>query len=446
MTDIEEFEREINTWQNPLGLPCRTAKSAGPARIPWGDRITSVLGMGPVPATKVVKANSIVNENNRLLTVPDRTKLTLAEQATRAPVIRRALKGLERAYKGPIEKQILVLKRLHARINLLCDLITTTEKTPLIGPNGEQLSPNEAQDAHDTLRDKVTRAINDGSKEHMIHRERSKAKEIGILLLDFPVFLLAMLGLLNVNLRLLFIGDGPTIVMFVTAAIFALLGTLLFAVLMRTMGRRHRRFKGTDSSISAGGVVRRRILIEQIVTGTITAFAAFVMGTRIYSEGVDASAPLLLVLVLSVLFAILVGVGGYINYMSEYENGSESTDAIQHLSAGLSHRTGMLNGLNGELTVLIEDGGIKLAVLSRTITQEQEHAQNTVTNSSADKTIIIARSYCGSTTVLPDPVLTSPTLTLIEKQAKQLAEHHITLRPATTTVITTTAAATNQED
>ena len=91
---------------------------------------------------------------------------------------------------------------------------------------------------------------------------------------------------------------------------------------------------------------------------------------------------------------------------------------------------------------MIEEAGIKLAVLSRTITQEQEHAQNTVTNSSADKTIIIARSYCGSTTVLPDPVLTSATLTLIEKQAKQLADHHITLRPATTT----TATATNQED
>ena len=65
-----------------------------------------------------------------------------------------------------------------------------------------------------------------------------------------------------------------------------------------------------------------------------------------------------LVLVLSVLFAILVGVGGYINYMSEYENGSESTDAIQHLSAGLSYRTGMLNSLNGEWAAAgISDSG-----------------------------------------------------------------------------------------
>ncbi|CAN5332845.1 hypothetical protein BH11ACT3_BH11ACT3_18700 [soil metagenome] len=254
MTDIENFERELESWQNPQRTALVT-NGVSPARIPFVDKVTSVLGMGPVPATKVVKAISIVNESNRLHTAPERERLTLAEHATRAPVVRRALQGLEKAHIGKIAQQIGVLKGLHGRINLLSDLITAAEETPLVGPNGEQLSPEEAQSAHDTLRDKVTHATADGSKEHLFHRTRNKAKEIGVVLLDFPVFLLAMLGLLNVSLRLLFVGDGPTIVMFVTAAVFALLGTMLFAVLMRTMGRRHRRFKGADSAITATGVV-----------------------------------------------------------------------------------------------------------------------------------------------------------------------------------------------
>jgi hypothetical protein len=437
MTDIDNFERGLGLWQDPQGPPPLTGRRTEPARIPWADKVTSVLGMGPIPATKVVKATSIVNENNRLHTVPNKGDLTLAERTTRAPVIRRALTGLERAYTGNIDKQIAVLKGLHGRINLIGDMITVAEAAPVIGSNGEQLSPEEAKDAHDTLRDKVSRATIDGSKEHLIHRERRKAKEIGILLLDYPVFLLAMMGLLNVSLTLLFRGDGPTIIMFVTAAVFALLGTLLFAVLMRTMGRRHRRFKGPDSAISATGVTRRRILIEQIVTVTITVAAAIVMGTRIYSEGILAEAPLPLVVILSVLFAILVGVSGYINYMSEYENGSEATDTIQHLSARLSSRTGRLNGLRGEQSVLIEEAGIKLAVLHRTIAREEERAQKTVTTSTADKAIIIARSYCGFITPLPAPDLASPTLALIKKQAEEVTEHHSKFKPATTS---------NQED
>jgi hypothetical protein len=429
MTDIENFEREFNPMQDPQGVPGRTNRSAGPSRIPWADRITSVIGMGPIPVTKVLRTNSIVNESNRLFSTTGDSDLTLAEQATRAPVIRRALHGLEKAYTGRIETQIAVLKGLYGRINLIGDQIAATEKAPMVGPTGEQLSPEEAQDAHDTIRDKVTRATAEGSKEHLIHRTRSKAKEIGILLLDYPVFLLAMMGLLNVSLRLLFVGDGPSIVMFITAGVFALLGTLLFAVLMRTMGRRHRRFKGVDSAISATGVVRRRVMIEQIVTGIIAVATALVMATRIYSEGIEADAPLPLVVVLSVLFAMLIGASGYINYMSEYENGSESTDAIRHLSAGLFRRTGQLNSLRGEQSVLIEEAGIKLAVLCRTIAQEEEHAKKVVTSSSTDKAITLARSYTGSSTALPNPDLTSPSLTLIKKQAEELAEHHAALKP-----------------
>ena len=432
MTDLTNLEQQFQNWDDPATPPTRTT----PAKIPTGQLLTSLVGVGPIPFTKVVKTHTIVGESNRLAGPAGAEELTLAETVTRAPVVARAIKGLEKTLKNTIEPQIDALKKTYARINLLGEMITEAQKSPLVGAGGEQLTVEEAQHAHDTLRDKATRETNAGSKEHHIRRQRSTKKEIGLLLLDFPVFFLAMTGLLNVSFRLLFVGDGPTTIMAVTAAVFALLGTLLFAVLMRAMGRRHRRFKGADSTIDATGIARRRIMIEQIVTVTITVAAALVMGLRIYTEGIDAGSNIALIVILAILFAVLVGVSGYVNYMSEYENGSETSDRIQHLSSQLFRHQSNLTSLTKQRSILIEDAGIKVASLLRTIAKANEHATHQVLTSSADKAIAIARSYCASITSLPVPELTSRAITVIESQAQELAEHHKTLNPTTKSTIT----------
>lgn len=397
------------------------------ARIPLRDFITSGIGLGPIPFTKIIKTNTMVHESNRLGTV-DGDQLTPAEKLTRTPPLRKALDGIESVARGRGESLIKDVKGLFARINLLDDMIAQAEQNPVMGPNGELLDPAEAQARHDALRDAVADETASGSKKHLIRRQRTKAKEIGLLMIDYPVFLLAMFSLLNVSMRLLFLGDGPTIIMATTAAIFALLGTLLFAYLMRAMGRRHRRFKDADGGVSARGATRHRILVEQILTITITVAAAAVMAMRIVTDGVEAEAPIALTVVLAALFAVLVAVSGYVNYMSEFENGSEEVDRVQHLAVQLARHTASVNSLQTQRSLLIEEAGTKIACLCRILAKAEERAAKIVTTCSAERAITIARSYHGSTATVPAPDLISPTFALVQEQAGQLAAHHATIK------------------
>ncbi|MFE5410190.1 hypothetical protein [Microbacterium sp. NPDC056569] len=419
--EMREFEFEL------LSPPNQVRREPRDARIPIRDLVTSGIGLGPIPFTKIIKTNTMVHESNRL-GAAGVDILTPAEKLTRTPPLRKALDGLERVSRGPGESLVNEIKSLFARINLIDDMIEQAEILPVTGPNGERLDPSEAEVRHDAQRDVVASETESGSKKHLIRRRRTKAKEIGLLMIDYPVFLLAMFSLLNVSVRLLFVGDGPTIIMAVTAAIFALLGTLLFAYLMRAMGHRHRRFKNADGGVSALGATKHRIFVEQIITIAITAAAAAVMAMRIVSDGVEAEAPLTLTVVLAALFAVLVGVSGYVNYMSEFENGSEEVDRVQHLAAQLARRTASINRLATQRSLLIEEAGARIARLHRLLTKAEERAIKTVTTCSAEKAITIARSYHGSTTAVPTPSLASSTFSVAKEQAVQLAAHHATIK------------------
>lgn len=419
MTDMDTFRHQmggLDPWDG----------STAPAKVPTKDVITSLLGLGPIPWTQVINTVTMVNEANR---IPAATEgLTPAEGVTRTRKIASAKEYIEKVCKGSAEATIKDIKNVMARINLLTDTISRVENDPLIGANGEQLSTDEAQDQHDTLRDQVNEEIAGGSVQHHIRRARTKSKELLLMLLDYPVFLLAMFSVFNVSLRLLFAGDGATIILAVTSAVFALMGTLLFGYVMRTFGRRHRVFKNAAGGMTASGSTRVRLMIEQGLAIGITAAAAAVMATRIWIEGMAAEAPVALILALAALFAVLLGVSGYINYMSEYENGSDTVDRIQHLSAQLGQRTATLDTLNTQLSLLIEEAGIKIAALNRLLATTLEHAAKSVVTSPADKAITLARSYHASTAVVPVPDLTSTSLELTRAQAEELTAHHAALK------------------
>ena len=263
MTSFESLEREFQGYQQN-GI---AGGRKGLARIPVKDKVTSLFGLGPIAPLQIVKADAVVAEANRS---SDRTSgaLTHAESVVLASPVKRAKATLDAQVKGPVEKKIDSIKDLFARINLIDQQLDHARDVRLVGPNGEQLTPEEAQDAHDTLRDRVVRETNEGSKKHHIRREggRTRLKEMALIAIDLPIFVYAMCSLLNVNLRLVFIGDGPTLINFSVAVIFGLLGTVLYATLMRGTGRRHRRFKGADSSITADTTTaRRRLRAEQAV-------------------------------------------------------------------------------------------------------------------------------------------------------------------------------------
>jgi uncharacterized membrane protein len=398
-----------------------------PARIPVKDKITSVFGLGPISPLQIVKADAVVAEANRAGDRREGSGLTHAEHVVLARPMKQAKDVLETQVKGPIEKKIDSIKDLFARINIINQHLDRIQEIRLVGPNGEQLSPEEAQDAHDTLRDRVVRETNDGSKKHHIRREGRNAarKEQLLVAIDFPIFTFAMCALLNVNLRLLVMGDMPTLINFTVAVIFGLLGTVLFAKLMRTNGRRHRRFKGADSTITAdSATARRRLRAEQGVTLFILSAVAFVMGARVYSEGMEAAADPALVLALSVMLALLVAVSGYINYQGEYENGSDETDRVAHLSGQLSGYTTYVEGLHKQRAVLLEAAGKACATLARMIVTAKEQAIKTVSTSTPYKTVSIARSYAGVTEPVAIPEPRSEALQEAEKQATDLASHH----------------------
>ncbi|WP_138945723.1 hypothetical protein [Plantibacter sp. M259] len=417
---METFRQELELLDN------RGSDTTMQAGIPTRDILTSVFGLGPIPLRQVINALTMVAESNRLTTAG--AELSPAETATRSAGVTRAKNFIEKVCKGPAETQIKSTKSVMARINLLTDTIIQLAQDPLIGADGEQLAIGEARDQHDTLRDQVSEETANGSVKHLIRRTPTRSKELLLLMLDYPVFLLAMFSVFNVSLRLLFAGDGPAIVLGITAAVFALLGTLLYGYVMRTFGRRHRVFKNAEGGITAHGSTRIRIRIEQSITIAITAAAAAVMAMRIWLEGTEAEAPVLLIIALASLFAALLGVSGYINYMSEYENGSDTIDRILHLSAQLGNRTALLDSLNNQVTLLVEEAGIKIAALNRLSTSTLERAEKMVTTSTAEKAITLARSYHSSTTPVPGPQLISPELELVLKQTKELTAHHATLK------------------
>jgi hypothetical protein len=424
MTSFESLERELQGYQS--GTP--GAKGA-PVRIPVKDKVTSAFGLGPIAPLQIVKADAVVAEANRT-GGRDGGDLTHAENVVLARPLKRAKNALDAQVKGPVEKKIDSIKDLFARINLIDQQLDHADKVRLVGPNGEQLSPEEAQDAHDTLRDRVVRETNEGSKKHHVRRDgrHTRLKEIGLIAIDLPIFVYAMCSLLNVNLRLVVMGDTPSLMNFMVAFIFGLLGTVLYATLMRGTGRRHRRFKGADSSITADtATARLRLRVEQGITLCILLAVAFVMGARVYTEGVQAGADTALVLPLAIMLALLVGYSGYINYQAEYENGSDEIDRVTHLSAQLSSYTTYVEGLHKQRAVLLEAAGKACATLARMIVKAKEQATNTVTNSTPYKTVAIARSYAGVSEPITIPEFSSEALDEAEKQSADLASHHKTL-------------------
>lgn len=421
-------------YEQPLGRGLRDYPQEGrlrgkdvPVRIPVKDKVTSVFGLGPIAPLQVVKADALVAEANRIPVRTSDGELTHAERVVLARPLKRANAGLERQARGPIERQISLVKDLFARINVIDRQLDRADEVRLLGPHREQLSPVEAKDAHDSLRDRIVRETDEGSKKHHIRREGHGAgiREILLIGIDLPIFVYAMCSLLNVNLRLVIAGDAPSLVSFTVAFVFGLLGTVLLAKLMRTMGRRHRRFKGADSSIDAGTEAAwLRLRAEQALIVLILIAVAFVMGARVFIEGVQAEADAALTVPLAVMLALLVAASGYINYHGEYENGSEETDRIAHLSAQLGAHTSYVEDLHKQRAVLVEAAGKACAVLARMIVKAKERAARTVVASTAYRTVGIARSYAriAHSILVPEPV--SEAFASAERQAAEFAAHH----------------------
>lgn len=400
--------------------------------IPAGHTVTSAIGMGPIPFTKIVSTHAMVTLD-RDNPAPAGT-LTHTETSVRAAAEKKAQHGLDRTVTRHIEPMIATIKDLHAQINLLDRLHSGLKQAPLTGPDGEVLDIDDARHAHTMDCQSLEEANRSGSHRHHQHR-RHPWRETGLLLLDYPVFLYAMMGLLNVSiLRAFSFADTESVIRLGIAATFALMGTLLLAVTMRFMGRRHRDFKTDTGTLPTTRGTGMRI--EVIGTAAVAVAAATVMATRVLLEGLHADGNLALSLVLAVFFALLVLASCYLNYRAQFDNGSPLTDRINHESAVLRHRHRLIDDNRTSRQLTVEAAGKDTAALHRAITEARSKATKEVTTSRADKAIALARSYTSTTDPIPAPGLDFARLDQAAEQASQLADHQRHLEDHTTNELT----------
>lgn len=407
-----------------VARPDREIGVVSRARIPTRHTCTSMIGLGPIPASQIINVHNLVDEANRSQVPRDGDHLTHNEDAVRSRAVKTAQRDLDRAVTKVIEPMIKAVKPLHAEINILDKQHGLFANSLMRGPNGEALTPDENRSAHDKLAEKITQDFNDNSKKHYAHAP-SKLKEIGLLLLDYPVFLYAMLSLLNVNVRLIGVETGVTVKAAI-AAVFALLGTGMLAVVARSTGRRHRDFKGDSGTIETDPRNRRRTRLELGAFGVVVICAAAVMASRVIIDGLEAEVMPALMYTLAALFGLLVAFATYINYNAEYDNGSRDTDRLQHHSVQQRQRAAVLEDIEGARAVRIEEAGIRIAKLHRAIVKARTDAEHQVSRSRQDRALKLARSYhglTGSATNLPAPGLDFTRLELAAEQATQLADH-----------------------
>ncbi|WP_394553787.1 hypothetical protein ACDF64_05045 [Agromyces sp. MMS24-JH15] len=394
------------------------------AQIPWKDDFSSILGFGPMPFTKIIATHQLVDEANRA-PVPRRDGLTYVEQLLRSKVEGRAQAQLDRRVSGQIEREMRHVKSRHARINSLTRELEELSTHPVKGAHGEALQYAEAVETHDALVDRIRRETELGSKRHLARRGK-KGIEVIALVIDFPVFLLAMLALFNVNVRLIAAGDLGSIVLGVTALLFALLGTILYALTMRQLGRRHRVYKSDEGYLDPPPRAKHRVVLEIWAMVLITAAIAVVMSVRIITDGVEAEAPMALVIAIALLFSGLIAVSGYLNWNAEFSDGSDETDRLEHLADELRARERRRTKLLEQRTSAIEDAGVRLAALDRMIARAGQDAEDQVVRSSCDRAIRLARSYhglIGDADLMPPPRLDRSRLELAARQSIALTTH-----------------------
>lgn len=396
---------------------------AGQAKVPGSATATSLLGLGPIPFSEVVDTHTMVAEANRM--EPGTGALSQMESAVRAKAEKKAQRRLNRTVTGVIEPLIKTVKALHAEINLLDTARAQVKGADLVGIHGDRLAPEEATETHNQLRTLIENETHDGSHRHAI-APRHRVLNMVLLALDFPVFLFAMFGLFNVNTRLLTTDPG-TQLSGAIAAMFALLGTMLLAVVMRRMGRRHRPYK-TDRGSIDWPKAPTSVKIELVGVITLTGLAAGVMAARVAVEGTQAQASPWLLIALCALFAALVCFSAWINYRSEFDHGSTATDEVTYLSNQIRGRQNQAQKLAATRSLKVEQAGVNTAKLNRAITAARSTAIRAVTDSPQDKAIRQARSWAGNPDVsLPAPRIDFARLDLAEKQARELTDHQAIL-------------------
>lgn len=116
------------------------AEAAG-RDIPLKDTMTSLIGLGPMPLTKIIGTHGMVAEAHRHPGAGEGESLTMREQTQRDAITHKAQVFITQQVRGPIEKRINDIKALLAEINQIDRAIEVLQASPVAGPAGSSTPP-----------------------------------------------------------------------------------------------------------------------------------------------------------------------------------------------------------------------------------------------------------------------------------------------------------------
>lgn len=389
-------------------------------KIPALRLLSSWFGLGPIPVTKVVATAAMIDEANRLATSREADALTDIEDTTRRGAEAKANRRVRSAVRTTIEPQIKTIKGLHAEINYRVHELETIGQRSYVGPNGETLTAEQAQELHDRHQRTIENAAGQGDVRHRRVDERTKRMFRRILALDIPLIFYMLCRFFNVNL-MTFWATSAGWIRVATALVFSVFGTLLVAFAMKTLGRRHRPYRNAQGAWSFPPGARLMLGVEISAAVLVMSALAGAMALRFVIDGRESDT--VLTVMLAALFALLTGATAYLAYMSEFADGSTATEALDVVAPQLHATRATIDALSNKLQAVTDETGRRLTALHRAIAVIESDAQAAVLSSKADKAIHYARSLhqqAGSGATLPEPRLDLRSLRLAEEQAAEL--------------------------
>ncbi|CCH32884.1 hypothetical protein ABZ816_31320 [Actinosynnema sp. NPDC047251] len=398
------------------------------AKVPVGHTVTSLLGLGPMPFTKIVKSHELVAESNRTSGTRPDSDLTNLEDGLRRAVETRAERAVRRSVAKRIDPLAEKINNLHAEVNVVCHQITAQADQRYVGPHGESLNSTETTELHR----QYSRAVADDSGEGaVVHRRttpESKRAIVRLLALDIFVLTFLMMKFLNVDFTKFWQTPGG-LMKAGTAVLFGVLGTIGVALGMKAFGRRHRAYRRPDGNWDFSGGSKRVLITELSVAIGLVLAVAGAMAWRFILDGEGGDQTL--TVIMAILFALITGAVAYLSYLSEFADGSLITEAIDVLAPQLHGARDRLSALAKRRSVLLENADRLFSRIERTDVEIRLTAVRTVLTSPHDKAIRYARSLhqrTGASGSLPEPRLDLAALDLATDQTRRLAENQADLR------------------
>lgn len=394
----------------------------GPARVPLAHTLTSVLGLGPMPFTKVIRCHELVGEARRIGRERPADEWTNSEDGLRRAAESRADAHVRGETAKAVEPAVARIKGLHAEARFLDHQLAALRRRRYAGPHGESYTTAEAHGRHAEWSARVEQEERAGSLAHRRVPPKVKKLLLGLLALDVVILTFLMSRFLNVDLRRA-LQTYDSGLRALTAVLFGFLGTLGVSFTMKLFGKRHRAHRAAHGGWDPTRGGARTLVAELVLCGLTAVLLGAAMAWRLVLDA--PSGERFLTAVTAALFAVVISAVAYLSYQSEFADGSTVTEAIDVLAPQLHGAHGAEEALRGRREIVLRQAARLTGRLARDCARIRTEALRRVVESAEDRAVRYARAvhqYCGHGGPLPAPRLSVDALDLALAQAAGRAD------------------------